>query len=64
MLEPSTSKAKECHRHAADARARALQTDDVQARADFLEIEQRWLRLAESFEFAARLTSFAEEKAR
>jgi hypothetical protein len=64
MLAPTTPKAQECHRHAADARVRALETDDAQARAGYLDIEQRWLRLAESFEFAARLTLFVQEKAR
>ena len=44
-------RAEECKRLAATAL-----TDDI--KADFLDMERRWLSLARSYEFAERLSSF------
>lgn len=38
----------ECYRRAAEARRIADATTDPMAKADFLEVEQRWLLLARS----------------
>lgn len=57
MLDNLCPKAQECHRHAMEARRRAANTTDEKLRADFLDMEARWLRLAESYQFAASMNA-------
>jgi PAS domain S-box-containing protein len=50
MLEHlSKSHVQVCQEHAAEARAKAEVTEDPVLKAEFLDIERRWLDLAESF---------------
>jgi hypothetical protein len=60
MLQPANSKAKECYDRATRARQRALDARDAQERQDHLDAEQRWLRLAQSYDLSARLDDFLE----
>jgi hypothetical protein len=53
MLQNASPRAAECYRRAAEARSFAEQTNVSVVRRDFLEIEKRWLGLAESYEFTA-----------
>ena len=60
VLQPANPKAKECYDRAADARQRALEERDPQRREEHLEAEQRWLKLAHSYEFTNRLGQFLD----
>jgi hypothetical protein len=55
MLHKPNQKSANCHRHAADCRARADETLDAPTRTDFLDMEQRWLSRARSYEVAERI---------
>jgi hypothetical protein len=54
----------ECYRRAAEARRIADVATDPSTKADFLEIEQRWLFLARSYEQARMLRSEGRERGR
>jgi hypothetical protein len=59
MLNKLSEQTKDCYAHAeACARKAAAQTDP-RLRQDFLEMEQRWLSLAKSYELSERLTDFS-----
>ena len=62
MLQPANPKAKECYDRATRARQRALSTQDAKERQDHLDAEQRWLKLAESYDLADRLNLFLETR--
>jgi hypothetical protein len=49
----------DCYRYATDVRERA-KTADRAAKRYFLDMEQRWLSLAHSYELVARGSSIAE----
>jgi PAS domain S-box-containing protein len=53
-----------CYERAAEAKERADQMLDPQAKADFLNMERRWLLLARSHEFGERLADFTRVNAR
>jgi CheY-like chemotaxis protein len=50
-----------CYARAAEAKERADQMRDPEAKADFLNMERRWLLLARSYEFGERLDDFTRE---
>jgi hypothetical protein len=56
--EPS----RECYRRAADARRIADVATDPSTKADFLEIEKRWLSLARSYERTGMLKPDRRER--
>jgi len=58
MLQKHGEQIRACHERAAEARDRAEAIADPALRADFLEMEKRWLFLARSYEFTDRLTDF------
>ena len=58
MLKPSNPEAAECYARAQEARERANSTQNLEMRAIYLDSEQRWLKLAASYEASARLTHF------
>jgi hypothetical protein len=58
VLQSANPKVQECYDRAARARQRALDERDVERRQEHLDDEQRWLRLAQSYEFAERLDRF------
>jgi hypothetical protein len=47
---------RECHLSAERCRRIADAASDPQTRSDFLDLEGRWLRLAESYQFWERLS--------
>src|SRR5215471_8045742 len=53
-----TGQILECYGRAAIAKRNAERTQDPASKADFLEIERRWLRIAQGFEVNQRLTDF------
>lgn len=61
MLLKVSDKIRECLAHAADARERANAATDPSRKADLLDIEQRWLRLVESYRFVEQADRFLEE---
>jgi len=59
MLSNLSEQIKDCYAHAeACARKAAAQTNP-RLKQDFLEMEQRWLSLAKSYELSERLTDFS-----
>jgi PAS domain S-box-containing protein len=50
-----------CYERAAEAKERADEMLDPEAKADFLNMEKRWLLLARSYEFGERLDHFTRE---
>jgi len=63
FLKPS-KEARECHLYAAHCADTARLPSDPQLRQDFLEMQQRWLSLARSYEFAERLEFLSAIEAR
>jgi hypothetical protein len=64
VLNNLSEEIRECYRHAEDCARKATAHTDPQTKADFLELEQRWLFLARSYEFTERLTDFSDEAKR
>jgi PAS domain S-box-containing protein len=58
MLQKSSGQVQLCYERALIARRRADETADLASKADFLEMEKRWLALARSYEFTERLVDF------
>ena len=51
MLRLLSKEIAECYRRAGDARDRAERECDIIVKQDFLDMEQRWLSFAHSYEF-------------
>jgi two-component sensor histidine kinase len=64
LLQNLSDKVKLCYERAAEAKERAAETLDPEAKADFLNMERRWLVLARSYEFGERLDDFTRENSR
>ena len=67
MLEQLSDQIRECHERAAEAKARADETNDPGLKAEFLNTESRWLTLARSYAFSESLedlTAFNSERLR
>lgn len=64
MLQNLSVQIRECLGHAEDCAHQAKSEADPQLRQDFLDLEQRWLKLARSYEFADRLEAFANSAKR
>jgi hypothetical protein len=60
MLQKLDGEIRECYRHAAECSRSADQNCDLFKKQDFLDMEERWLCLARSYEFAERLSNFTE----
>jgi PAS domain S-box-containing protein len=58
MLVKLSEKIRDCHERAAEARRKAEAIDDPALRADFLDMEERWLTLARSYGFTETLGDF------
>lgn len=58
MLLKLSKKIADCYAHAAENRRRAEQAADPALRAEFLDLEQRWIRLAQSCEFVESVERF------
>ena len=63
MLRSVSARARQCHEWASKARERALETADPVLRDEYLASEERWLKLAESYELTERLTDFLNKPA-
>jgi hypothetical protein len=58
MLFKLSDEIRECQQNAAEARERADATNDPFTKADFLDMERRWLFLARSYEFTEQISAF------
>jgi len=58
VLEQLSEQVRGCLEHAADAKAKADLTDDPVLKAEFLDMEKRWLILARSYGFTESLEDF------
>jgi len=61
MLQKLAEKVADCHRRARDARERADGATDAVVRQDYLDLEHRWMKLAESYQFTQRVADFQGE---
>jgi hypothetical protein len=64
MLRNLSEEIRECYRHAENSARKAAAQTDPKLKADFLDLERRWLFLARSYEFTERLTDFSSEAKR
>jgi PAS domain S-box-containing protein len=64
MLQNLSDQVRLCYERAAEAKERADMMRDLEAKADFLNMERRWLLLARSYEFGERLDDFTRENMR
>jgi len=60
MLQNLSEEIRECHRRAEECRRLAEEAGTETGKADYLDMERRWLSLASSYEFAERLSNFVE----
>jgi hypothetical protein len=59
MLQDLSEAVRDCHLLATECRRIAEAASDPGTRCDFLDIERRWLRLAESWQFWEQLRASA-----
>ena len=64
MLNNLNEQIRECLQHAENCARKAAAQTDSKLREDFLELEQRWLFLARSYELTERLGDFSDEAKR
>jgi PAS domain S-box-containing protein len=64
MLQNLSEQVRLCYERATEAKERADEVLDPEAKADFLNMERRWLLLARSYEFGERLDDFTRENSR
>jgi hypothetical protein len=64
MLNNLREQSRQCYRHAEDCARKAAAQTDPKIKADFLDVERRWLLLAQSYEFTERLGDFSNETKR
>jgi hypothetical protein len=60
MLESVSELIRECRQHAEDCERKAAAITDPRLKKEFLDMEQRWLRLVRSYEFTERLNDLSE----
>jgi len=58
MLQGLSKEIRDCYARAEACARKAEQSFSEEMRADFLRLEQSWLTLARSYEFAVRLLDF------
>ena len=61
MLLKVAAHISECLANAEQARERAKVIADPQLKADYLDIELRWLRLADSYRFVEQMERFLDD---
>jgi hypothetical protein len=64
VLNNLSEEIRECYQHAEDCARKAAAQSCPKTKQDFLELEQRWLYLARSYEFTERLTDLCVETKR
>lgn len=52
---------QDCHRRAAECRTWATRERNAGSREHYLRMEERWLKLARSYEFTGQLSDFTSE---
>jgi hypothetical protein len=62
MLVALLDSAKDCYRRAAEAHNRAVMTRDREYRLFLLQMERRWIRLAQHFEAGQRIETFVIQR--
>jgi PAS domain S-box-containing protein len=62
-LQKRSEQVQACLERAFEAECKAWVSADPALKADFLQMEKRWLALARSYEFSERLTDFTAENA-
>jgi hypothetical protein len=58
VLNNVSEQIRECYRRAEDCARKAATQTDPKLKADFLDLERRWLVLARSYDFTERLNRF------
>jgi hypothetical protein len=61
MLEKVSDEVAECYRRAGECRERARQAHTDNLRQTYADLEQRWLLLAQSYDFSERLGDFTAD---
>lgn len=64
MLQQLSERVRECHRCAADAKAKADATNDPVLKRSYCDLEDRWLFLARSYTFTESLEDFVDNRPR
>lgn len=64
MLNNLSKQIRECLEHADACARKAADLTDLKLKEDFLDMERRWLALAQSYEFTQRLDDFSKEAKR
>jgi hypothetical protein len=64
LLENLSEQVRQCYEHAEECACQAQAIRDEKLRADYLHLEQNWLKLARSYALHERLTLFSDEAAR
>ena len=62
MLESVSELIRECRQHAKDCARKAAAVTDPKLKKEFLDMEQRWLRLVRSYEFTERLKGLSDDE--
>jgi hypothetical protein len=64
MLQPIGPRQQECLSRATHCRELAQAATDSRNRAEYLKMEERWLRLADGYQFSERINLFVADKER
>jgi len=64
VLNSISEQIRECYWHAEECARKAAAQTDLKIKADFLDLERRWLVFARSYGFTERLTDFSDETKR
>jgi hypothetical protein len=64
VLNKLSEHVRECLKHADDCARHAAAQTCPKRKADFLDLERRWLALARSYDFTERLDDFCSETRR
>jgi hypothetical protein len=64
MLQKLAEQVADCYRRAREARHKAERAAEGAVRQDYLDLERRWLKLAESYQFTQRVATFQGEMSR
>ena len=64
MLNDLSEQVRECLQHAEECARKAAQQHDRQLRQDYLDLQRKWLSLAQSFQTSERLVDFISEARR
>jgi hypothetical protein len=64
MLENLSEQIRNCYEHAEFCARKATEQSDPLLKRDYLELEQRWLTLARSYDLSERASDFTDEARR